>query len=155
MDGEYDLYGGTPPHQVTSATSEAAAETMTEEALTLRLRVYAFVVRRGSQGATDWEIQKALGMAVSTEVPRRRELVLKGLLKDGGFCRLTRTRRQATVWVRAEEPEQKVQGPLESLKQRYDKTLERLAKCEAELEECRAMLRRYQKEEPRRQMSLF
>ena len=52
-------------------------------------------------GATDQELQDALNMDPSTERPRRVDLVKRGLVKDSGSTRLTRSGRKATVWVAA------------------------------------------------------
>lgn len=103
MMGEYDhdLYGGTPPHQSHSETSTASANKIKDSARTLRFKVYAYIKKCGARGATDEEIQIALRMQLQTEVPRRRELIMKGLAVDSGIKRLTKSRRRATVWVAA------------------------------------------------------
>lgn len=96
---DYDLYNGIPPHQSHSETSAAAAGEIKESARSLRFKVYAYIKQRGAKGATDEEIQDALGMQLQTEVPRRRELVMKGLIVDSGIKRLTKSRRRAAAWV--------------------------------------------------------
>ena len=66
---QYELFGGTPPHQVTSPTSRGAAEAIEPRAHTLAAMVYQFILNRSTRGATDKEVQQALGMSVSTQVP--------------------------------------------------------------------------------------
>jgi len=92
-------YGGTPPHQAHSETSLDAAESMSEKAPTIRDRVFRHLLYMGDVGATDEQIQLALDITVSTEVPRRRELQLLGKIKDSGNTRKTTTKRTAVVWV--------------------------------------------------------
>lgn len=79
-----------------SATSIAAARDIEPATHTLRAQVLAHI--RSSGGATDEEIQTALGMEGSTQRPRRVELIRQGLIRDSGRKRLTSSRRQAVVW---------------------------------------------------------
>lgn len=78
---------------------EAAASWMVEDTNALRARVYAALLARGAFGATDEELQIALGMNPSTERPRRIELVERGRVRDSGARRLTRSGRRAVVWI--------------------------------------------------------
>lgn len=89
------------PYVRTSATSAAAAVGIEPEAGTKRALVLAFIRGRGALGATDEEIQIGLPMAQNTERPRRVELVEFRLIKDSGYTRQTKGRRQAVVWVAA------------------------------------------------------
>ena len=82
-------------------TSVAAAIAIEHTAETLRAAVFGFIVGRGEYGATDQEIQNALGMDGSTERPRRWELVGTGMVKDSGRTRQTMRGRQAVVWIAA------------------------------------------------------
>jgi hypothetical protein len=71
-----------------------------------------FFVGKGVEGATDDEIQTALGMAGNTERPRRRELEDRKLIGDSQKRRLTASKRQAVVWVAAVHvPSPKVEEP--------------------------------------------
>jgi hypothetical protein len=99
-DDEYpeELYGGRPPSESTE-TSTDAARSMSKAAQKLRAKVLRLVSQAGPHGCTDEEIQLALRMAGNTERPRRRELVLLGEAFESGRYRLTRSRRQAIVWV--------------------------------------------------------
>jgi hypothetical protein len=80
-------------HSDTSMEAAVAAELRHDNE---RSRVLQFLIERG--GATDDEIQVALGMNPSTERPRRIELVNRGLVRDTGRTWPTRTGRRATVW---------------------------------------------------------
>ncbi len=64
---------------------------------TLRARTYRYLVNR-TNGATDFEIQKASGLNPSTQRPRRIELVECGLVRDSGKTRPTPSGRKAVVW---------------------------------------------------------
>jgi len=65
----------------------------------MRSRVLGFIESTFIHGATDDEIEVALGMRHQTASARRRDLVLSGLAKDSGKRRKTRSGRSATVWV--------------------------------------------------------
>lgn len=91
-----DLF--SPPYVRHSATSQAAAEFMAEDAPTLRKRVFECIAAAGYVGRTDEEIQDALSMSGSTSRPRRRELQIAGKVVDSGLTRATRSGRQATIW---------------------------------------------------------
>lgn len=82
-----------------SETSKAAAIAIESMAVTLRGEVYRFLLSRGEHGATDDEMQRFMYMNPSTQRPRRIELVEKGLVKDSGETRPTRSRRAAAVWI--------------------------------------------------------
>lgn len=60
-------------------------------------RIYNYILEHG--GSTDDELEVALGISHSSIAARRRELVLKGLLKDSLETRITRRNRKAIVWV--------------------------------------------------------
>lgn len=96
-----DLFEYQPPAQRHSDTSQEAAEAIKPSAASLRMKVLDFIVARGSDGATDAEIQTALRMEGSTQRPRRVELVDAGLIRDSGCKRTTASLRRATVWVAA------------------------------------------------------
>jgi hypothetical protein len=97
-------YPNAPGFVAGSTTSEAAAESVVGTAYTMRARVYAAIFGAGEYGFTDDELEVLLRMRGSTVRPRRRELVLKGLIADAGFTRVTRSGRQAVVYVaRAKE----------------------------------------------------
>jgi DNA-directed RNA polymerase specialized sigma24 family protein len=87
-----------PPHQSHSVTSKCAAVAIVSESATLREEVRKHLVACGEHGATDEEIQNALGMNPSTQRPRRIELVQRGIVEDSGTTRKTTSGRSATVW---------------------------------------------------------
>lgn len=95
---ELPLFAPMPPSNGTR-TSNAAAESVRESAKSLRQRVLNHLLACGKAGATDEEMQAALGMNPSTQRPRRGELVVLGLVCDSGATRPTTSGRQATVWV--------------------------------------------------------
>lgn len=101
---DYDLYDGKPPHVADNDTSEAAADAITMSVATLRARIYSEISKRGVHGATDDEMQVALGIKSQTQSPRRRELVMQGRVADSGRRRNTRSGRSAKVWVTSEVP---------------------------------------------------
>jgi hypothetical protein len=78
-------------------TSRLAALEVAPRTGTQRARVLDYIRTRGSRGATDAEIQHALGMNGNTERPRRIELVEGGWLTDSGLRR-TVSGRPAIVW---------------------------------------------------------
>lgn len=89
--------------------SHEAHEKIQASAPTLRQRVLDYVTGRRWMGATDEEIQRALGMAGNTQRPRRRELVQAGKLRRTYYfngdlrTRKTVSGREATVWVLGDE----------------------------------------------------
>tara|TARA_A100001035_G_scaffold233752_1_gene196582 strand:+ start:157 stop:480 length:324 start_codon:yes stop_codon:yes gene_type:complete len=94
-----DRYPHHPGYVKGSDTSEAAARALAGPASSLRASVLEFIYQ-APKGATDDEIEQALGMRHQTASARRRELVLIGLVMDSGERRATRSGRTATVWVR-------------------------------------------------------
>lgn len=88
-----------PGHVQGSDTSKAAADSLSDgTAKALREIVYRHLLERDARGATDDEMEAALGMRHQTLSARRRELVIKGLAIDSGDKRKTRSGRSATVW---------------------------------------------------------
>lgn len=93
LDSACDL----PLFQRHSATSRAAAESLSAATLSQsQRRVLEFIGSR-PDGATDEEIAAGLDMNPSTARPRRIELVGLGLVVKAGV-RKTRSRRNADVW---------------------------------------------------------
>lgn len=87
----------TAPYQRHSDTSKAAAREIATDAGTLRERVYAYLLSC-PDGATDQEIQNALGMDPNTQRPRRVELVRAGRVRKTERTRKTTSGRAAAVW---------------------------------------------------------
>ena len=94
-----DPYGGRPPFVRGSDTSEAASDSVADSAGTKRGEVLEALRLAGARGLTDWEIQQRTGGLHQSMTARRRELVLRGLVRDSGRRRATQTGRQAVVWV--------------------------------------------------------
>jgi hypothetical protein len=104
LSGSYDLYNGTPPHESTSETSCAAAQSIAGGIGRLQGLVLDALTALGDTGSTDDELEVGLGIKHQTVSARRRELVLKGLVRNSGRTRLTRSKRAATVWVLGYNP---------------------------------------------------
>lgn len=91
--------------QATYATSGLAAASIEESRATQRWDVWRVIKAAGRVGRTDDEVQVVLGLDGSSERPRRWELwklEMIEILRDGegkAVRRLTRTNRQAVVWV--------------------------------------------------------
>lgn len=82
-----------------SETSEAAAKSMRKAAVGDEARVYAFFEKMGTYGATDKEIEAALGMGHESASARRNGLVRKGKVKNSGDKRLSPSKHKVIVWV--------------------------------------------------------
>jgi hypothetical protein len=86
------------PHNKTS-TSAAASRQIRPISGSKRMAVLRFITERADHGATDEEIQQALGMKVQTETPRRGELVKLKYVLNSGRTRPTTSGGSAFVWV--------------------------------------------------------
>jgi hypothetical protein len=98
--------------QTHSPTSIEAAHHAEPKSASLRAVVLAYIRQQGRDGATDEQIQNAIGMNPSTQRPRRVELVEGGLVVNSGQTRKTQSGRNATVWVAAEYA---VRGPVKQM----------------------------------------
>ncbi len=87
-----------PPHS-NPTTSREAAEAIAPSVEILREQVRQYLKSQGEEGATDLEIQAALGMIGDTERPRRDELVKSFEVRNSGKRRKTKSGRSAIVWV--------------------------------------------------------
>lgn len=83
------------PYVTGSGTSAAAAHVT--NATRDKGRVLDYIRRAG--GATDDEVERAIGMAHQTASARRRDLVLAGLVTESGHYRQTCRGCTATVWI--------------------------------------------------------
>ena len=83
-------------------TSTAAARAIIPDAARLRRMVYEYIRGCGEEGATDEEIQRALGLSGNTERPRRWQLARAGLVRPAGRTRKTIAGGSAVVWVATE-----------------------------------------------------
>lgn len=95
------LFQPPAPAQAHSRTSVEAARRISGKSQALRARVFAYIQAQGELGATDEEVQTALGMGGSTQRPRRVDLETAGMVRDSGRTRRTTSGRQAVVWVAA------------------------------------------------------
>lgn len=79
-------------------TSKISGNSVKKYAGSMEKQVLGFIKDRGFTGATDDEVEEALGFRHQTASARRRGLVVQGFVKDSGKRRKTRTGRPATVW---------------------------------------------------------
>lgn len=86
------------PHNNTP-TSRIAAKLAKTFAASQQEQVFSFIEQAGERGATDQEIETALGIAGNSVRPRRRKLVELGRVKESGNLRLTNSNSPAVVWV--------------------------------------------------------
>lgn len=124
------------PFQTGSDTSEIAASAIEPSAERLRERVHRFLLDCGTRGATDEEIQMGTGLRVSTQVPRRRELVLAGHVIDTGFRRQTVKLRPAVVWGATSVLSPENRGPYRNLAAENKELRETVRKLTAYLDNC-------------------
>jgi hypothetical protein len=96
----YAPYNGSPPAQAHSQTSQEAAEKIRHRIGPLHARILDCLDKYPA-GKTDEQLMNALDLGGNTLRPRRRELQLMGLLTDSGRTALTRSGRNAVVWVKA------------------------------------------------------
>ena len=92
-------FATTAPYARGSSTSKAAAKAVEPRIGTDRARVLDCIKSCGARGATDDDVQAALGMDGSTQRPRRVSLAEAGLVQRFGIKRLTRKGSLADVWV--------------------------------------------------------
>lgn len=64
-----------------------------------RQLVLDYVISRGIEGATDFEICTALGITGNSERPRRKSLYEEGLIGESGEKRRSPSGHMARVWV--------------------------------------------------------
>ncbi len=94
---QLDLTKPVTKYQTHSDTSRQAAKKIETSADTVRGRVLRFLVKN-VDGATDEAMQYAMWLNPNTQRPRRIELVERGLVKDSGVRRNTKSGRKAIVW---------------------------------------------------------
>lgn len=87
------------PYEKGRPTSQAAAKAGIKRVNGDRFRVLRHIMLQGSHGATDDEIEVALGLPHTTASARRRGLYLDDEIAFVGETRKTRRGRAANVWV--------------------------------------------------------
>ena len=90
-------YGGLPPANQTE-TSVAAAQLAVPFFRTLQERVL-WLIQEATSGRTNEELSDLTGHPIQSICPRVRELYLKGMIRDSGFTRMTKSGRKAVVWI--------------------------------------------------------
>lgn len=101
MNAQLDMFNRPAPYQRGSETSRAAAASIEPATGTKRAAVQAFILGRGDTGATNEEVAEGLGFLLQTVCARCRELQGSGAVRDSGKRRVTRSGRDAVVWVAA------------------------------------------------------
>ena len=97
----FELWHPPPAAGLTRETYGAsleAAEAIAPSADTIREEVYCYIRGCGLSGATDDEIQAALGLDGNTERPRRWELFKADRIEASG-SRANRRGRRCIVWT--------------------------------------------------------
>jgi hypothetical protein len=87
------------PYVKHSATSKIAAKRMEKKVDAQRERVFQHIDTSDALGATDQEMQDALGLSSQSEGPRRVELWKADRIRDSERTRKTRAGNPAVVWV--------------------------------------------------------
>lgn len=98
MTSDLPLFMREAPHSGPKTSRDAAAD-IRKHLPALEGKVLVFIAGR-PEGATNDEIETALGLIGSTVRPRVVELRARGLVRDSGKTRKTRTGRAAIVWER-------------------------------------------------------
>lgn len=96
---QQSLFGDTAPHVRSSDTSKAAARSIEPQLGRLQGKVLEVIQRRAALGATTDEVEFVLAMSHQTVSARVKELRDKGLIRDKGTRRPTRSGRAAVVYV--------------------------------------------------------
>lgn len=112
------------PYVRGSDTSKAAAESLSPERLAhLERIVLDQIVKAGTLGRTDKELESLCDLSHESTSARRRRLVQKGLVKDSGLRRKSPSNRDVTIWVLGTEefvqvgPDQPIRPVLPSRKE--------------------------------------
>lgn len=88
-----------PSHAGGHATERAAAAANAGRSGSQRRRVLEAIAGAGSDGHTDFELERLLGLNRPSPGNRRGELVTAGLVANSGRTRKTNTGSPAVVWV--------------------------------------------------------
>lgn len=97
-DQPYNLYGGEPPHQSHSTTSQRAAAQIKDKIGPLHKKILSYLDRYPN-GACDERLGRELDMPMNTLRPRRRELQLMQRIRDSGRTESTDSGREAVIWI--------------------------------------------------------
>ena len=146
---QLDLFGGPAPRSAHTpapavagrATSVLSGQQILDAMPELRRQVFAFIRVQGGRGATDDEMQAAMGLNPSTQRPRRIELERQGFIRQDpeGRTRETRSGRQAVVWVMVPEAERQGLGERRQVETEVRGALHHFIAA-LDLEQCRAAI---------------
>ena len=84
-------------------TSRLAAIRVYPETGSLRLKIYELLIRAGSRGATDQEIEAILSISGNSVRPLRGSLEKQGFIIDSGTTRENKNGNLCIVWRAVEE----------------------------------------------------
>ena len=84
-------------------TSIRAAIKVYPETGSFRLKIYELLIRAGTRGATDQEIEAILGISGNSVRPLRGSLEKQGFIIDSGTTRENRNGNLCIVWRAVEE----------------------------------------------------
>lgn len=79
-------------------TSILTAQNALPRSGSIRRKVYDYFARQGFYGATDQEIEEALGISGNTIRPTRGSLVKDGFIVDTGTTRKNHNKEECIVW---------------------------------------------------------
>lgn len=99
----FEIYGGEPPSQKHSRTSQSAAASIRKRIGPLHQKILKYL-QDNPRGNTDEALGTNLGIVMNTLRPRRRELQLMGRVRDSGRTALTVSRRSAVIWILETKP---------------------------------------------------
>lgn len=88
----------SPSRRSDPATSQESAESNSEVRGKQRIAVYGYLLGRGEEGATDYEIGQALGILRTSAGKRRKELQESGKVEKTDRRRFTDSLSSAIVW---------------------------------------------------------
>ena len=95
------IFASATPRLSSRDTSLAAAESIDQNTMSRRMHSIFSYIRTASDGATCWEVERALGLLHQTTSSYIRKLFIEGRLKETEKRRPTNTGRMAIVWEAA------------------------------------------------------
>lgn len=88
----------SPARKEDPDTAQEASNANGEIRGAIRVKVFQYLLSRGAEGATDYEIATALGMLRTSAGKRRKEIQELGHVEDSGMRRKTDTGSTGIVW---------------------------------------------------------
>lgn len=88
----------SPARKEDPPTAHEAANSNGEIRGKTRVRVFQYLLSRGAEGATDYEISRDLNLLRTSAGKRRKEIADLGHVEDSGMRRKTDSKTTAIVW---------------------------------------------------------